>query len=193
MKPQTALKFKYSVLQTYTREQIDAARDEWLAEYDRIAADVPSVAALCECLKGRITRATELLADRVLPPKNKSFALSHDDAYYEWLAEVEEEENATLDGGFFTGNEEDMSFASYFMTVRELALLQAGLAEHISCGKFTGYNTDVCVREGIVAEAQGKWQEAAVAYGRVSTSLLVEKREHACRAKAAAVKENENG
>ncbi len=180
MKPQTALKFKYSVTESYTREEIEAVRDAWVKEYEEIAKEFPDKRALCETLAARAAQAAALLVDRVVPKENPPFALSHDEYYYEWLEEQKAEENAALDGDFPLGNEEDMAFASPFFSTRELALLQVGLADRIACGKFTGYNTDVRVREGFVAEMQGKYREAAVAYNAVSTSMAVDKRQHAC-------------
>lgn len=185
MKPQTALKFKYSVTESYTREEIEAARDAWVKEYEEIAKTFPEKRALCETLTARAAQAAALLADRVVPKENPSFALSHDEYYYEWLEEQKAEENAALDGDFPLGNEEDMTFASFFFNVRELALLQVGLADRIDCGKFTGYNTDVRVREGFVAEMQGNYREAAIAYNAVFTSKMVQDRQFACYKKVA--------
>ena len=185
MKPQTALKINYSVFETYTRAQIEAARDEWISEYKKIAEAYPKKASLCDKCIERIERAAALFISRKVEPA-VSDATNHDDYYYEWLDENKKEEDAAFDGDFPLGNEEDMVFASPYFTVRELALIQTGLSHTVECGCFTGYNTDVLVRKGVVAEMQGKWDEAASAYAGVWTSASVQKRESACRKKAAA-------
>ena len=108
MKPEIALKFDYDILKEYTRQQIEAVRDEWIAAYREIAEGDSSKKELCDFLTDRISRAAELFIRRKIEPA-KSDAISHDDYYYEWLDEVKQEENNALDGDFPLGNEEDMA------------------------------------------------------------------------------------
>lgn len=185
MKPEIVLKINYSIFETYTRSQIEAIRDTWIAAYQRIAEEHSEKSDLCTKLIARIDRAAELFIGRKIEPV-QSDATNHDDYYYEWLDEIKKEQDDTLDGDFPLGNEEDMKFASPYFPIRELALIQTGLSHTVECGRFMEYNTDVLVRKGIVSEMQGKWDEAASAYAGVWTSASVQKREYACRKKAAA-------
>ena len=130
MKPETALKLQYSLWDRYTKEQIETIRDEWIAAYREIAGSDSSKKELCDSLTDRINRAAELFIRRHIEPA-KSDAISHDDYYYEWLDEMKKEEDDSLDGDFPLGNEEDMKLASSFFSIKELALLQTGLAEQI--------------------------------------------------------------
>ncbi len=113
----------------------------------------------------------------------KSDAISHDDYYYEWLDEVKQEENDSLDGDFPLGNEEDMAFASPYFTVKELAQIQMGCAEDIFAGHYVEYADRVLVRKGVLAEVKGEWKEAASAYSGISTSKMIQDREYACHRK----------
>ena len=112
-----------------------------------------------------------------------SDAISHDDAYYEWLDEVKQEENNALDGDFPLGNEEDMAFDSPYFSIKELAQIHMGCADEIFAGHYVEYTERVLVRKGILAEIKGEWKEAASAYSGISTSKMIQKREYACRRK----------
>lgn len=182
MKPEIALKFDYDILKEYTRQQIEAVRDEWLAAYREIAEGDSSKRELCDYFIDRIGRAAELFIRRKIEPA-KSDAISHDDSYYEWLDEVKQEENNALDGDFPLGNEEDMAFVSPYFTVKELAQIQMGCADDIFAGHYVEYADRVLIRKGILAEVKGDFKEAAGAYSGVSTSKMIQDREYACRRK----------
>ena len=122
MKPEIALKLQY-LLDKYTREQIEAIRDEWIAAYREIAESDSSKEELCDSLTDRINRAAELFIRRRIEPV-VSDAISHDDYYYEWLDEVKKEEDDSLDGDFPLGNEADMKLAYSFFSIKDLAFLQ---------------------------------------------------------------------
>ena len=64
MKPQTALKLQYSLLDKYTREQIETIRDEWIAAYREIAEGDSSKKELCDYFIDRISRAAELFMQK---------------------------------------------------------------------------------------------------------------------------------
>ena len=170
MKPKTALKLQYSLLDKYTREQIETIRDEWIAVYREIAGSDSSKKELCDSLTDRISRAAELFIRRKIEPV-KSDAISHDDYYYEWLDEMKKEEDNSLDGDFPLGNEEDMKLASSFFSIKEIALLQTGLAEQIEPELvFFGFghgNEKVVknsARKGILADLRGSTEEAMEYY-----------------------------
>ena len=176
------MKFDYDILKNYTRQQIEAVRDEWIAAYREIAEKDASKKELCDCFIDRITRAADLFIRRHIEPA-VSDAISHDDSYYEWLDEVKQEENSALDGDFPLGNEEDMAFASPYFSVKELAQIQMGCTEDIFAGHYVEYADRVLVRKGVLAEVKGEWNEAAGAYSGVSTSKMIQDREYACRRK----------
>ena len=170
MKPEIALKLQYSLLDKYTREQIETIRDEWIAAYREIAESDSSKKELCDSFIVRINRAAELFIRRRIEPV-VSDAISHDDYYYEWLDEMKKEEDDSLNGDFPLGNEEDMKLASSFFWVKELALLQMGLAEQIEPELvFFGFghgNEKVVknsARKGILADLRGSTEEAVEYY-----------------------------
>lgn len=170
MKPKTALKLQYSLLDQYTRDQIETIRDEWIAVYREIARSDSSKKELCDSLTDRISRAAELFIRRHIEPV-KSDAISHDDYYYEWLDEMKKEEDDSLDGDFLLGNEADMKLASSFFSIKEIALLQTGLAEQIEPELvFFGFghgNEKVVknsARKGILADLRGSTEEAVEYY-----------------------------
>ena len=170
MKPKTALKLQYSLLDQYTRDQIETIRDEWIAVYREIARSDSSKKELCDSLTDRISRAAELFIRRHIEPV-KSDAISHDDYYYEWLDEMKKEEDDSLDGDFPLGNEADMKLASSFFSIKEIALLQTGLAEQIEPELvFFGFghgNEKVVknsARKGILADLRGSTEEAVEYY-----------------------------
>ena len=170
MKPEFALKLQYSLLDKYTREQIETIRDEWIAAYREIAESDSSKKELCDSLTDRIGRAAELFIRRRIEPV-VSDAISHDDYYYEWLDEMKKEEDDSLNGDFPLGNEEDMKLASSFFLVKELALLQMGLFEQIEPElDFFGFghgNEKVVknsARKGILADLRGSTDEAVEYY-----------------------------
>ena len=182
MKPETALKIEYSPFQSYTQEQVEAVREEWCRAYGEIAESDPSVAPLCQLLTERIHRAAELFLYRHVKPA-VSDAISHDDFYYEWLEEVKQEENRTLDGDFPLGNEADMAFAAPYFSIKEFALIHTGHSDRIFAGHYVEYADRVLVRMGLLAEIRGDFQKAANAYAGISTSKTIQEREHACRRK----------
>ena len=118
MKPEIALKIDYDRFKEYTREQIETIRDEWIAAYREIAESDSSKKELCDSLTDRISRAAELFIRRHIEPA-KSDAISHDDSYYEWLDEMKQEENDSLEGDFPLGNEADMKLASSFFSIKK--------------------------------------------------------------------------
>lgn len=178
------MKFEYDILKKYTREQVEAVRDEWVAAYSDIAKNNSVKQALCDYLVDRIGRAAELFISRKVEPVKPIVGIgSFDESYYEWLAEVEQEENDTLDGDFPLGKEDDMVFASPYFSIKELAQIQMGCAEEIFAGHYVEYADRVLVRKGFLAEIKGNWKEAAGAYSGVSTSKMIQKREYACRRK----------
>ncbi len=182
MKPEIALKVDYDIFKEYTRKQIEDVRDEWISAYREIAESNPSIKQLCDSLIDRIDRAADLFIRRHIEPV-VSDAISHDDSYYEWLEEMKAEENAALDGDFPLGNEEDMTFAAPYFTVKELAQIQMGRAEDIFAGHYVEYADRVLIRKGILAEVKGDFKEAAAAYAGISTSKMIWDREYACRRK----------
>ena len=170
MKPEIALKLQYSLLDKYTREQIETIRDEWIAAYREIAGSNSSKKGVCESFTDRINRAADLFIRRKIEPV-VSDAISHDDYYYEWLDEMKKEEDDSLDGDFPLGNEADMKLASSFFSIKELALLQTGLAEQIDpepvepdCGFGRAKTEKNYARKGFLAELKGRCEEAVEYY-----------------------------
>lgn len=170
MKPEIALKIDYDRFKEYTREQIETIRDEWIDAYREIENDDPSKKELCDSLIERISRVAELFIRRHIEPA-KSDAISHDDYYYEWLDEMKQEENDSLDGDFPLGNEEDMKLASSFFSIKELALLQTGLAEQIDpepiepdLGFGKAKTEKNYARKGLLSELKGLCEEAVEYY-----------------------------
>ena len=94
-----------------------------------------------------------------------------------------DDENASLNGDFPLGNETDASFAGCYFSVSELAEMQCGLHHLIVAGSFNGYNFDVLVRKGFLAELYEDWPEAVHCYEGVPTSKSVQEREYECRRK----------
>lgn len=182
MKPQSALKLDYSPLNDYTREEIEALRDEWIAAYRGLAEADPSRIPLCEILCDRIRCAADLFISRNIEPA-VSDATNHDDYYYEWLDEIKQEQDARLDGDFPLGNEDDMAFASPYFSIQELAMIHMGCAKDIYAGYYVEYADRVLVRKGILAEIKGDLKEAISAYSGISYSKAVQAREYACRSK----------
>jgi hypothetical protein len=182
MKPEIALKIDYDPFKTYTRDGVEALRDEWIAEYTSIAKKYPQKEDICAYFIDRISRAAELFISRKVEPAT-SDATNHDDYYYEWLDEVKKEQDDTLNGDFPLGNEEDMAFASPYFSTKELAMIQMGCGEDIYAGYYVEYADRVLVRKGILAEIKGDFKEAAGAYAGVSTSKMIQEREFACRRK----------
>lgn len=147
MKPKTALKLQYSLLDKYTKAQIETIRDEWVDAYREIENDDPSKKELCESLVERIRLAAKLFIGG------------------------EQESADSLDGNFTLGNEADMRLASSFFSIKELALLQTGLSERIEPELvFLGFghgNEKVVknsARKGILADLRGSTEEAVEYY-----------------------------
>ena len=142
MKPETVLGIKY-------REEPTAKLQEWLKEYAAIAAEFPGAEDLAQRLSKRAEKAGELITERNRPEPPSS---SHDDMYYIEMAKIMDDMDASFDGDFPLGNEADASFAGCYFSVPELAEMQCGLHHLIVAGSFNGYNFDVLVRKGFLAE-----------------------------------------
>lgn len=175
MKPETVLGIKY-------REEPTAKLQEWLKEYAAIAAEFPGAEDLAQRLSKRAEKAGELITERNRPEPPSS---SHDDMYYIEMAKIMDDMEASFDGDFPLGNEADASFAGCYFSVLELAEIQCGLHHLIVAGRFNGYNFDVLVRKGFLAELYEDWSEAVRCYEGVSTSKSVQEREDECRRKMA--------
>lgn len=173
MKPETVLGIKH-------REEPTAKLQEWLKEYAAIAAEFPGAEDLAQRLSKRAEKACELITERNKPEPPSS---SHDDMYYIEMAKIVDDENASLNGNFPLGNETDASFADCYFSVSELAEMQCGLHHLIVAGNFNGYNFDVLVRKGFLAELYEDWPEAVHCYEGVPTSKSVQEREYECRRK----------
>ena len=72
------MKIDYDILKEYTRQEIEAVRDEWVAAYHEIAESDSSKKELCDSLIERIGRAADLFIRRHIEPA-KSDAISHDE------------------------------------------------------------------------------------------------------------------
>ena len=175
MKPETVLGIKY-------REEPTAKLQEWLKEYAAIAAEFPGAEDLAQRLSKRAEKAGELITERNRPEPPSS---SHDDMYYIEMAKIMDDMDASFDGDFPLGNEADASFAGCYFSVPELAEMQCGLHHLIVAGSFNGYNFDVLVRKGFLAELYEDWPEAVRCYEGVPTSKSVQEREYECRRKMA--------
>lgn len=175
MKPETVLGIKY-------REEPTAKLQEWLNEYAAIAAEFPGAEDLAQRLSKRAEKAGDIITERNRPEPPSS---SHDDMYYIEMAKIMDDMDASFDGDFPLGNEADASFAGCYFSVPELAKIQCGLHHLIVAGSFNGYNFDVLVRKGFLAELYEDWPEAVRCYEGVSTSKSVQEREYECRRKMA--------
>ena len=175
MKPEAVLGMKCG-------EEPKAKLQEWLKEYAAIAAEFPSAEDLAEKLSKRAEKACTLIFERNNP---EPFSSLHDDMYYIEMAKIMDDENASLDGKFPLGSEPDAEFAGCYFSVPELAEMQCGLHHLIVAGSFNGYNFDVLVRKGFLAELYEDWPEAVRCYEGVSTSKSVQEREYECRRKMA--------
>lgn len=186
MKPEIALGGRFP----YERKEVEVLYNRWLEAYESIAEEYPSVKELAEKLTDRIKFAYQLFLERDCP---KSFLVSNfcgDDSYTEELNRKTKEEDDSFDGDFPLGNEKDMLFAKKYFSVRELALIQLGLAHTIDL-EATARNVPADhIRKGFLTELQGLWREAARAYrkGRLFRSGAVYDREQECFAKAKAIR-----
>lgn len=174
MKPETVLGLKNG-------EDSKEKLQEWLKEYAAVAMEFPSAENLAKRLSKRAEKACTLILERNKP---EPFS-SHDDMYYMEIAKTRDDEDASLDGDFPLGNEADANFASCYFSVSELVCIQCGLHHLIAAGSFNGYNFDVLVRKGFLAELYEDWPEAARCYEGVPTSKSVQEREYECRRKTA--------
>ena len=192
MRPEIALKIDFSSTRksdpwydfthNYTLAEVNVCRNKWIAEYKRIAKEHLYLEDLCETLIDRINRAADLFISRKVNPV-KSAGHTQDDSYYEWLEEVEKEENDSLNGDFPLGNDEDADFMMPFFDIDNLALIQCGLHDLVTQrGKYYP-ETDESVRAGILAELDGDFKEAERCYHSISMSMSILEREHACRRK----------
>lgn len=155
----------------------------WLDGYRALGEECPCANDIIDMLSCRAQKACELIAERKSSEPDLS---SHDDMYYVELAKLRDDEDASLDGDFPLGNENDASFAGNYFSVPELIKIQCGEHRLIFAGNFSGYNFDVLVKKGFIAELDGDYAKAADCYGGVSTSGNVQDREYDCRLKAAA-------
>lgn len=176
MKPETVLALKKG---DDPREKLN----EWLDGYKALGEEFSDIKELANRLSCRAQKACELIAER---KNSKPDLSSHDDMYYIETAKIMEDEDAALDGDFPLGNECDSCFAECYFSVPELIKIQCGEHRLIFAGNFSGYNFDVLVRKGFIAELDGDYANAADCYGGVSTSSSVQNREYDCRLKAAA-------
>lgn len=170
MKPETVLGLKNG-------EEPKAKLQEWLKEYAAMAA-LPGTKDLVERLSNRAENACALILERRKPEPSSS---SHDDMYYIETAKIRDDEDASFDGDFLLGNEADAAFAGNYFSVSELAKIQCGQHHLIVAGSFNGYNFDVLVRKGFLAELNGDYPEAVRCYEGVPTSKSVQDREYECR------------
>ena len=105
MRPEIALKIDFSSTRksdpwydsthNYTLGEVNICRNKWIDAYKRIAKEHLYLEDLCETLIDRINRAADLFISRHVNPV-KSAGHTQDDSYYEWLEEVEKEENDSL-------------------------------------------------------------------------------------------------
>ena len=153
----------------------------WQAEYRKCAEEFPEVKEIAARLGALAAKAGDLAEERRIPPLPTD---SRDDAYYTENEKIRDDEDASLDGDFPLGNERDAAFANSFFSVAELAKIRCGLSRLIDAGDFNGYNFDVLVRRGILAELDGNFALAARCYGGVSTSAAVQEREYECLRRA---------
>lgn len=153
----------------------------WQAEYRKCAEEFPEVKEIAARLGALAAKAGDLAEERRIPPLPTD---SRDDAYYTENEKIRDDEDASLDGDFPLGNERDAAFANSFFSVAELAKIRCGLSRLIDAGDFNGYNFDVLVRRGILAELDGDFAFAARCYGGVSTSAAVQEREYECLRRA---------
>ncbi len=155
---------------------------EWMSEYDDIYENYPECEEIVGVLRKRLERVLEIFVDRNTPRPSAGIG-GHDDSYYDWLDEIKEKEDATLDGDFPLGNERDAEFAGCFFNIHELALIQCGLHHMVSSGRYDDRSPDVLARRGFICELYEDWDMAAASYAEVGTSEAVQKRETFCREK----------
>lgn len=177
MKPETVLNIKGLA----GREYVEKLRNEWVSEYVAIAKEFTNKEEICAQLSQRVYDACSYFIQRHFRAPIKG---SLDVAYYDNLAADELAEDKSLDGEFPLGNEEDALFANDVFTLHELAAIQCGFHNLVSCGYYAEPNYTVLIRKGIVCECDGEWLDAANCYAGVPYSEQVQKREYACRAKA---------
>ena len=163
MRPETVLNLKPG-------DDPAALRDQWIAGYDAFAKEYLNTEDLAKTLSERAKRAYALIKERTAAEP----ASSHDEMFYIEEAARRKADDASLDGDFPLGNEEDAAFAGHYFSIPELVSIQLGYHRQISCGNFSGYNFDVLIRKGFVAECDGEWMEAARCYEGVSTSESVQ-------------------
>lgn len=162
----------------------------WQAEYKKCAEEFPEAKEIAARLGALAAKAGNLAEERRIPPLPTD---SRDDAYYTENEKIRDDEDASLDGNFPLGNGRDAAFANSFFSIAELAKIRCGFSRLIDAGNFNGYNFDVLVRRGILAELDGDFALAARCYGGVSTSAAVQEREYECIRRAAAVMPCESG
>ncbi len=184
MRPEVALKIDIEASACTTVEEVTKIRDKWIEEYEKIAQSDMQRKELCEKLIERIKRAAKICIQRYTSTTSSIInSGAHDDSYYEWLEEVNAEEEASLDGGFPLGNSYDADFATPYFTIEQLARIQCGEVYSIQTGNYVEPAYDVLVRKGFLAELMEDWVEAEHCYGGVSTSKSVQQREFDCRRK----------
>ena len=175
MKPELALKIKYVPWEKYSKEQIEDIKEQWIQAYVRYAD-----ADMLEQLTKRIQYACDLFIKRYIEV-TKAESGGKDEAYYEWIQELDEQENRKLDGDFPLGNEKDVKFANPYFTIEELAMIQCGKSALVQIGDYVEPAYDMLIRKGFIYELGEEWHLAEACYKGVSTSKKVQERELYCK------------
>ena len=153
-------------------EEITVLYREWLEAYESIANEYPSVKDQVKMLTERIKRAYELFVeqDRQKPSLIGDFCA--DDVFMRELDRQTKAECDALDGDFILGNEKDMRFAARGFSVREIALIQLGLAHTIDLEATAKHVPVDFIRKGFLLELEGRFGEAAKTYRPANFSAL---------------------
>ncbi len=177
MRPETVLGLTFE--EVNAENSLEIAKNkyaEWQKAYDKMEEYYPDKINKITGLRERVSRALKLFTVR----KTAKDPGGQGDGR---LDELHAKEEAPFDGDFRLGNERDAFFALHFFTIEEQAYIQLGNHHMVSAGKFTGYNTDTCVRKGFIDELYECFDLAVANYALVSTSAMVQEREYYCRRK----------
>ncbi len=165
MKPYVALKLDTDA--RLTAAMIEAVRDQWIAEYQKLEREDPSLAQRCQMLIRRAQRACELAVGRYSTDRKRSTSSGcYDDSYYDWVEQQTAAEEAELDGDFPLGNAPDADFATPYFTLSQIARIQCGDCYAVPLGYLLEPSGAVRIRRGFLAELRGQWQEAEKWYRR---------------------------
>ena len=172
-------------------EEITVLYREWLEAYESIANEYPSVKDQVKMLTERIKRAYELFVER---DRQKLSLIGDFCAVDVFMRELDRQTKAecdALDGDFILGNEKDMRFAARGFSVREIALIQLGLAHTIDLEATAKHVPVDFIRKGFLLELEGRFGEAAKTYRPANFFRSGElfDRVQECRAKAKAERE----